>query len=238
MHTANSSWKPLYQIGAIAALLAAYGFRRSISAELSLFNGCGLFAMPPAMPATAAEWFALFQSDGLLGLALLDFFDLVEYALVGLMFTAIYVALERTRRSAALLALLFGLTGITVAFASNRAFGMLSLSQQYAAATTEARRAALLSAGEALLGSGYNTGWFVGLFLVLLAGMIFSILMLRSPVFGKTTAWMGILASGFGMLLFPTFILAPTLLWIGPSLSAPFRLIWYTLIAIKLLRNQ
>jgi hypothetical protein len=49
------------------------------------------------------------------------------------------------------LAATFGFVGIAVYFASNQAFSMLSLSDQYAAATTDAQRSMLLSAGEALL---------------------------------------------------------------------------------------
>jgi ferric-dicitrate binding protein FerR (iron transport regulator) len=49
--------------------------------------------------------------------------------------------------SLAALALANGLVGIAVSFTSNISFSMMSLSQQYAAATDEAQRAAQLADG-------------------------------------------------------------------------------------------
>jgi hypothetical protein len=82
---------------------------------------------------------------------LLNVFDMVNYALVGLMFLALYGALRRANQSAMVVATASGLVGIAVTFASNQAFSMLSLSNQYAAATTEGQRSMLLAAGEGLL---------------------------------------------------------------------------------------
>ena len=71
----------------------------------------------------------------------------------------------------------FGFVGIAAYFASNQAFAMLSLSDQYAAATTDVQRSTFLAAGEALLaihnpGTIYQgTGIYLSLFLVVLAGL-------------------------------------------------------------------
>jgi uncharacterized membrane protein len=81
-----------------------------------------------------------------------------------------------------------------------------------------------------------GTGWYVSLFLVLLAGLIISVVMQQSNVFNKATAWAGILANSFGLLLFIVLIFTPAIAWLPPSLSAPFRVIWYVLIAIKLFK--
>ena len=87
----------------------------------------------------------------LLALVLFHLVDLINYALVGLIFLALYAALHRTGKSASLVATATGLIGIAVYLASNQAFAMLSLSGEYAAATTEAQRSIFLAAGEALL---------------------------------------------------------------------------------------
>jgi hypothetical protein len=165
--TPDADWKPLYKIGAFAALISVIAFRRYLAAEMFAFDGFGIFDMPETMPDTALDWFTLLQNNTFVGLVLLNVFDLVNYFLVGLIFLALYVALRRVNRSAMALAIILGLMGIAVYFASNQAFGMLHLSQQYAAA-----------------------------------------------------------ASAF----------TPALIWIPPTLSAPFRMIWYVLIAIKLLK--
>jgi hypothetical protein len=72
---------------------------------------------------------------------------------------------------------------------------MLSLSNRYAAATTEAQRSALQAAGEAVLantGQRAVGGFNVGLFLVSVAGLIVSATMLRSDAFSRATAYVGI----------------------------------------------
>jgi hypothetical protein len=139
-------------------------------------------------------------------------------------------------------AIICGLIGITIYFASNQAFAMLALSERYAAATTDAQHASFLAAGEALLAINnpgalhQGTGIYASLFLVLLAGLLISIVMMRSNVFSKVTALSGILANGFGLGYYIVLPFAPTILALPFVLSAPFRVIWYFLIAIRLFR--
>ena len=230
----NPAWKALYKLGGIAALVAVFIFRRNLSAELMAFQGFGLFDVPGVAPIRAAEWFMLLQRDWFVGLTLLGVFDLVEYALVGLLFLALYAALKQANRSTMLLAVACGLAGIAVAFASNQGFAMLSLSEQYAAAATDTQRAMFLAAGEALLAINAGAGGYISLFLVLLAGLLISIVMLRGDTFGKATAYVGILANGVGLCYFLALAFVPAINWLPPTLSAPFRVIWYFLIARKL----
>jgi hypothetical protein len=234
-------WRPLYIAGGIAALLAVFVFRRNLGAELSLMGMMGMVKVPP-LPTSAADWIGLYQSNGLVGLTYLNFFDIAEYLLVSLLFLALYAALRKTARSAMLIATILGLVGITVYIASNQAFAMLALSERYAAATTTAGRSNLMAAAEALLARNnpgflyQGTGIYLSLFLVLLAGLIISVVMLRSRVFGKATAIMGILANGIGLCYFLALVLVPAAIWIPHSVSAPFRVIWYFLIAIRLFK--
>jgi hypothetical protein len=153
-----------------------------------------------------------------------------------LFFLALCVALWQVNRGGVLIATASSLLGTGVYLASNQAFSMLALSQKFAAATTEVQRTTYLASGEALLAVHDGTGSYASLLLVLLAGLIVSIIMLRSGVFGKATAVMGLLANGFGLVYFPVLIFAPVWIWLPPSFSAPFRVIWYVMAAIKLLR--
>lgn len=238
----DSSWKGLYYAGGAAALAAVIIFRRNFGAELFAFKGFGIFDVPDPTPVRASEWFVLLQDDTIVGLALFEVIDLVNYALVGLIFLALYGALRETNRSAMVAATAFGFVGIAVYFASNQAFSMLSLSNSYAAATTEEQRGLYLAAGEALLAVNnpgalaQGTGIYLSLLLVILAGLIISIVMLRSDVFGKATAYTGILANVFALGYFVALAFAPAIVWVPPTISAPFRLIWYVLIAIGLFR--
>jgi hypothetical protein len=176
------------------------------------------------------------------GLSLLNLFDLINFVLVGLIFLALYAALRNVNKSLTLMAITAGLVGVAVYLASNQALEMFFLSQQYAATTTEAQRTVILNAGDILLVTNHPeapyqaTGIHVGLFLVLLAGLVISIVMLQSKLFGRAAAICGLLANGLALLGFIALAFGPSVSWIPPTLSAPFRMIWYILIAIKLFK--
>lgn len=232
----ESAWKALYIAGGVAALVAVIIFRRFFAVELMTFNGFGIFDVPPNEPTSALEWFTLLEGNKLVGLILLGTVDLINYALVGLIFLAVYEALRKFNEIAMGLATLLSMISISVYFASNQALSFLFLSQQFHAATSDAQRAIYLGAGEALSANIQGTGWYVSLFLIYLAGLIIALVMFQSNVFNKATAWTGILANSFGLLLFPVLIFFPAAAWLPPSLSAPFRVTWYVLIALKLFR--
>jgi hypothetical protein len=237
------TWKPLYLAGGIAALLAVFVFRRNLGAELSLLAMLGIVDGVPTTPLTSAgEWFQLFQENRLVALTLLNLFDLFEYALLGLVFLALWAALRSVSPSAMLIAITAGLMGITVYFASNQALSMLALSERYAAATTDVQRSAYLAAGEVLLAANnpdsrvQGAGVSISLFLVLLAGLVISVVMLRSAAFGRATAIVGMLANGIGLCYFLTLAFLPAIYWLPHPVSAPFRVVWYFLIALRLFR--
>lgn len=236
----NLAWRVLYIAGGVAALVAVVIFRRNFGTELLTFNGFGIFTVPDTGPISASDWFTLLQANQIIGLILFDLFDLVNYALVGLIFLALYGVLRNTNKSLIVIATAFGFTGIAVYFASYQAFSMLNLSERYAAATTDAQRAMFLSAGEALLaiqnpGTIFQgTGIYMSYFLVIIAGLLISIVMVRSTVFNRATAYVGILANGFALVYFIFLPLALSIIWLPHTISAPFRIIWYILIAIRL----
>ena len=229
----NPAWKPLYKVGGVAALLAAILFRRNIGAEVSLFTGAA------AIPHSAADWYALLQSNPFVGLSFLAVFDLVDYALVGLIFLALAAALWSSHRSIAAIALASGMVGIAVSLASNISLTLFSLSQQYAAATSTAQRATLLAAGQAVLATGdplaiYPTaGAYSSLLLITLAGLLFSVILLRSH---RATGIVGLLASGCDLIYCLTIFLAPSLRASLLAAGGLFWMIWHLLVGLRLLR--
>lgn len=220
----RSTWKPLYKTGAIAALLAALVFRRNIGAEVSLFTSV------EAIPTTVADWYTLLQANPFIGLSFLAFFDLFNYILVGVIFLALGAALWQVNKSATTLALASGLLGIALNLASNISLTMLSLSQRYATATSEAQRADLLTTGQAVLASGTpGTGALVSLLLVALAGLLFSLVLLPSH---RGTAILGLFASGCDLaycLVFPLTPIAPVYLLLAAA--GLFWMLWHLLVA-------
>jgi len=231
--TVDPSWKNLYRVGAAAALIAALVFRRNIGAEITLFTG-------QAPPNTVVGWFTLLHDNSLLGLSFLNVFDIVDYALVGLMFLALYVELRRTNKSFMFIATALGLAGIVVYFISNTTFSMLSLSNQYASATTDAQRSMLLVAGQAVLANGnpgaiyQGTGVYTSFFFLAVADLIISAVMLRSNIFSKVTAYVGILASAFDLAYCITLAFLPAIDVFLLSASGLLLMIWHILIGRRL----
>ena len=239
----GSRWKALYIVGAVAALVAVTLFRRNFGIEVMQFRGFGIIrGVPAEWPSSAMDWYTLLESNAFVGLILLNVVDVANYGLVGLMFLALYGALRRASKSAAVIATVCAVVGIGVYFASNQALALLSLSRQYAEAATDAQRSVLLAAGESLLaiehssGAYQGTGVHMSFFLVVTAGLIASLVMLRSSIFGRATAIVGILANGIRLCGFFTLVLTPSLYSLAIPISAPFRVTWYVLIAIGLFR--
>ncbi len=228
------TWKPLYRIGAVAALTTALLFRRNIGAEVSLFTGAD------AIPVSAADWYALLQTSPFVGLAFLAFFDLANYALEGIVFLALGAAFWQTHKSMAALALGGGLVGIAVSFAANISLTLFSLGRQYAAATSEAQRAALLTAGQSLLATNDpavaspGTGVWVSLLLIALAGLLLSVLMLRVH---RVTGIVGLLASGCDLVYCLTFAFSPVLQIVLMSSGGALWMVWHLLVARALLKR-
>jgi hypothetical protein len=102
-------------------------------------------------PETVSSYFTLFQHNWLLGLLNLDLLYILSNTLMGLIYLALYAAHRRASESFIAIALTLGLIGIAAYFTSNIAFEMLSLSTQYATATTDAQRAMYRAAGQAML---------------------------------------------------------------------------------------
>jgi hypothetical protein len=236
----DRGWKGLLLIGGVAALVAAILFRRWLGSEYILLAKMGLFGSSPnSPPGDVSGWFALLQTKRLIGFTLLNGFDLVNYALVGLMFLGLYAALTGYDKSKTTLFLALAFLGIAIYFASNQALPLLALSDQYASATAIAQKSAILATGEVLLAMNnhavFGSGVFWGFVLVTLAGLIVSVVMLQSGLFGKWASATGILANVLGLGYFFTLAIAPPLTFVPLSASAPFLLVWYILIGLKLL---
>jgi hypothetical protein len=166
--------------------------------------------------------------------------EIPAYTLFVPMFLALYAALRRANESYMALATTLAIIGIAVFLATNNPFSMLSLSDQYAAATTDAQRSVFLAAGQAILANTSQRavgGFNIGLLLVSVAGLIVSAVMLRSNIFSKVTAYVGILANAISLAEYFRLAFAPAavlLLLIIATASGLLLLIWYILIARRL----
>jgi hypothetical protein len=212
------AWKSLYRVGGAAALMVVL---------LYVIQIIVLVVSPP--PNTVIGFFTLFHKNALLGLLDLDLLSIADYALFVPMFLALYIALRRVSPSFMTIATALGLIGIAVYFASNTAFEMLSLSNQYAVATTDAQRSLLVASGQAMLAIYQGTAFEVSYVLLVVAPLIISVVMLRSNIFGKVTAAVGIVANVLAVGLF-----VPAVGIFLSLVSVVGLLIWYILIARRL----
>jgi len=189
---ASSYDSSLYRIGGAAAFITA----------LLILAVAIIFTIYP-QPESVQEWFDLFQSSKLI--ALLDFWslELLMYLMLALVFLALYFALKDHGLGLMAISLTFALLGVAIFLATNNPISMLSLSSQYAQAATESEKTLFLAAGQAVLtntGQRVVGGFNLGLFLVSVAGLLTSAVMIRSTAFGRTTAYVGIAAFALSLL--------------------------------------
>ena len=218
---ADSVLKSLFRVGGVAALIMVALVPIQIAA----------FVMAP-QPASVADWFTLLQNNELLGLIRLDILLVVDYALFLPIFLALFFALRRTNESFIAIATVLGFSGAVIYIASNPAFSMLYLSNQYAATTADAQRSMLVAAGQAMLANfGQGTSYVASYILASIAPLIISVIMLRSKIFSKATAYTGIVANGLGLAIFvPIFGLYLSLI------SVVILQVWLILIALRLFK--
>jgi hypothetical protein len=213
----------LFKLGGIAALAVV----------AIVFIQGPIFILYP-QPTTVLGHFIQFQQNKLLGLVDLDLILILAEIVTIPILVALYAALKRFNPTWLGIALASGLGGIGLFFAVNPTLAMLFLSDQYAAAATEAQRAAFLAAGEALTAQ-YN-GTAFGLFFSLcgVSYILIGAAMLKSGIFNKATAYTGLLM-GAMMLVPPLPVLGTVALALSYVVILP-SLVWNILIAIRLLQ--
>ena len=226
--SATSNWSGLCWSGGIAALiLIVYSLATMV--QLVALGG---------PPTTAAEAFRLLQNNRIVGLLRLDLPTVLAVPLYYFVFLGLFAALRKTDRANAILSTALAFVGVTLLLATPTALSMLSLSEKYATATTEATKAQLLAAGEAILATDiwHGTGAIIGGILVQSAAVLISVVMLRGTVFGKTTAYLGIVMHGLDLahIVFGLFLPASGVVLM--AIAGPFYPVWFFLIGRRLLQ--
>jgi uncharacterized protein DUF4386 len=180
----GSTWKSLYKIGAAAALFGV----AMIPIQMIVF-----IVWPP--PDTAIGWFTLFQNSTIAGLLAFEGLFIVNAVLGILTALALYIALRRVNESLMAIATTLALVEAIALIVARPAFDMLYLSQHYAAATTDAQRSLYLAAGEAMWATFNGTAFHLSYNLFSIYLLIVPVVILRSSVFSRLTAYVGILAA-------------------------------------------
>ena len=225
--TAHAKWSTLYRAGAVAPLIA-------LALYLSQFI---ILIFGDPYPTTTEGWFALFQRSKLLGLWYLNALDIVSWALLGIMFLALYAALRRVRPAWMLIALYCALLGVVV-FIVPRVLtvSVVTFSDLHAAATTEAQRTMYLTAGEILSHVSTDTPQTLGFLFMAVAGLIISVVILRSQSFGKAAGYVGIVGFVVALGNYTSWLIAPSIAAVLMPINGLLWLIWWLMMSVGLFR--
>lgn len=225
--TVDSRWQGLYKLGGVVALINA----------VLLLGEIVVYAVLPRT-STALGHFELFHDNWLAGLLSLDLLGMISYLLFVPMILAFYVVLRRTSEAVMAVAAAFFFIGIADFFATNTAFPVLSLSNQYAAATTDAEKAMFLAAGQTMFTLFNENAFLVSYVIVSATWTMISSVMLWSNVFNRITAYAGILAGAAGIVaVVLEHILPMNTLFVAISLyfaAIVFLFIWVVLAGRRL----
>ncbi len=178
--------RALYRIAGAAAIL----MMAIVVIQLIMF-----MIAPPPYEGTVLDWFRIFQKNTFLGLVDFELL-MVIYTLVSVFITlALYRLLKSMNPVFTLVYLALSLTGVVAFIIARPVFEMLYLSSGYSAAATEAQKAMFMAAGQNLLAAFNGTAFHISYLLGSLTGLIISLIMLKSQIFSKATAYVRIASS-------------------------------------------
>jgi hypothetical protein len=237
IETKDTEWKSIFRIGGISALIVTAFFL----IDMIVLVACGPY------PQTANGWFVLLQNKRIVGVLSLDIFVLAGFPFCYPIFFALYGALRQVNKTHLMLALatVLAFAGLAIVISTDKTYSMISLSNQFAAATTEAQKSLLLAAGETILSTSSGTGAVMASFFLEGAAFMISIIMLRSGIFGRFTSCMGIVGHGLDLTrIVINLVFGPIagLAWVSTigfillAIGGPLQLIWYALIGRRLLQ--
>ena len=168
--------------------------------------------------------------------------NLVYQACLVPVLVALHEAHRRAGGNLATLAVAVAFIGMAVYAANNAAIPMAVLAGRYGAAGSEAQRALLAAAGEAVLARGedFTPGAFPGTLFQLLGTLGISVVMLRGRLFGRPAGWTGLAGSTLLLLftLVATFVpslFLPAFFGLGMT-GGLCTLAWFLLTGLGLFR--
>jgi hypothetical protein len=229
-----SAWTGIYRAGAIAALLVVLAGLLDISIMFLPATGF----IPGER--TVLDWFNLYQAHGFLALRDMGILNVLTTSGTVLVFFALFGAHRRANAAPAALALMVMGMGAAIYIANNMALPMLSLSRQYAAATSEGQKALLVSAGQVLLAQeDVGAGSFISFFIPEIGGVLMALVMLRGRVFSRWAGGAGLLGEACLMVFNILAAFVPgayPAAMVFAMIGGPLSMAWFALTAAQLLQ--
>lgn len=223
MAETNSQWKNFYTADSFAAIiLLVYSLVTMVI--LGTIGG---------QPENAQSAFEMLIQNRLTALLRLDILSVFIIPLYYLLFLGFFIALKRTHLAPIAVAALLGCAGLTLFLATPSVFSWLALNDRFAVAASEAEKSMLLAAGEAILASDmwHGTGALIGGLLLQTGMVLASVCMLPGNIFGKATAWVGVVTHGLDLLHILVGFFSPAAGIAFMFVAGPLYLVWFPLLA-------
>lgn len=231
---AQASWKSLYRIAGAGVWISVVLMLLDIA--LSFLGGDVSVG-----EMTGADWFVYLQQNGFVGLRNLGLFNVISTTLAIPLYLAMYRLHRKDDPAYATLALILCVFSAAIYSSNNPALSLLSLSNQYAAAVTEAQKSLLVSAGSVLLAQAedFTPGAFLGFFLSSAASLLLMVVMLRGSVFSRRLALTGLAGTTLLLIFTITATFLPALFELVMPLAilgGLLMLAWNISVALSLFR--
>lgn len=185
----KNEWSILFKIAFISTILML----SIIPLQIVVY-----IVSPP--PSTAEGFITLFNKSTLWGLLSLDLLYIINTILIVPIYLSFYQLLKNVNKPLIFLAITLGIISIAAYFPSNTSFEVLNLSHKYTLATSEIQRQTLTATVDGMLAIYTGTTFNVYYVLSAITLILFSYVMLKSQIFNKSTAIVGII-SGILMII-------------------------------------
>jgi hypothetical protein len=235
MKTTGQQWKLFYKIAAISAFLALF----------TMLTEIFLTALPDGARVEHGinELFNMYSRNWFMAMRYMGLINIIATSLMVPVFFALYCLHREKMQVFATFSLILSMLGYAVFIADNVSFPFLTLTEKYALAATDIERNQLIAAGEALFakGASHTPGTFPGFFIGQIAGIFFSIIILKAGVMKKAVGIIGLLAFCF-LLIFEVISSFVASLYneamIFAIIGGPLALVWYAMIGMGLLKHS
>jgi hypothetical protein len=189
-------------------------------------------------PETIEECFLMLKENRLHGLLRLDILTVFVMPLYYLLFYCIYLALKGSGDGILTISTIIIFAGLTLFLATPSVFSYVYLSDAYATSAIVSEKNQLLAAGQAIIASDmwHGTGAKIGGILLQSGALMISLLMLKSRVFNKLTAYTGIVTHGLDLAHILVGFFLPALGNILMAMAGPLYLLWFPLIGTRLFK--
>ncbi|WP_372933795.1 hypothetical protein [Mariniphaga sediminis] len=229
MYLTDLSSRYLYKAGGFTALLfLIYSFATILI----------LVFLKGGYPETAQECFNMLEEDKFAALLRLDIISIIVIPFYYLLFFSLYQSLKTGYELIAQIALFCTLAGVTIFISDVNLASIVIINDKYQQATTPEIKQQLLAACEGMLASDMwiNTGAIIRGILIETGAVIFSILMLKTTIFNKTTGWIGLLTHGFDLSSIVIGLFYQPIKEAFIMIAGPLYIVWFVLIGVRLFR--